>query len=401
MIINSEDETYDLTFDHLYQAYLDCRKHKRNSDKQIEFEENLEMNLRSLYLDLKNKTWKPGISITFIVTRPKPREVFAACFRDRIVHHLLIRQIEYLFENVFIEDNYNCRENKGVLYGVNKLSRKISEISDNYNKEVYVAKMDLSGFFMGINKNILCRRVIEFLKQNYKKKNQEFILWLTRLIILHCPEKNCEYHGDPGLRKLILPEKSLFYSGDDFGLPIGNLTSQIFANFYLHEFDIFSSNYFYGNYGRYVDDFYVISEDKKKIHDFRKFSIKFLESELEVKVHPDKYYVQEIRKGIKFIGYVIKPGRIYTGNSTRSNFKKVIKRMNYIIENYNEEKIIKSLKHTVSQWNSYIGFMIHTNSYNIRKESWESLNKKWRKYIKRDKRFIIKIKNRYKYSDEI
>lgn len=100
--------TIDLEFEQLVEAYKDCRKHKRSSYSQMEYECNLEVNLVDLYWELKNRIWKPGTSITFIVTRPKPREVFAANFRDRIVHHLLIRQIEYLFEDVFIEDNYNC-----------------------------------------------------------------------------------------------------------------------------------------------------------------------------------------------------------------------------------------------------------------------------------------------------
>ena len=248
-------DTEDVTFEQVRCAYLDCRKHKRTSYNQVEFERNLEYNLVKLYKELKNHTWEPGKSITFIVTRPKPREVFAACFEDRIVHHLLIRQIEHLFEAEFIEDNYNCRVGKGVLYGVNCLAEKIEDMSHFYCKTMYVAKFDISGFFMSINKRILCKQVVNFLEERYEGKNLDFILWITRSIILHCPEQNCEYRGDPELKKLISPDKSLFTTGVNKGLPIGNLTSQIFANFYLHEFDKIASKEFNGGYGRFLCNF--------------------------------------------------------------------------------------------------------------------------------------------------
>ena len=390
----------DVTFEQVREAYLDCRKNKKNSDRHIEYESDLEVNLVNLYRDLKDRTWYPGKSFTFVVTRPQPREVFAACFNDRIVHHLLIRQIEDLFEDVFIEDIYSCRSGKGALYGVNCLSTKLEEFSNNYTKKVYVAKFDLKGFFMSIDKEILCRKLTDFLRKNYPGKNLGFLIWIARSIILHCPENNCEYRGDPNLKRLIPKEKSLFYSGETKGLPIGNLTSQVFANFYLHEFDILASRWFKGGYGRYVDDFFVISETKRQIRKFRKFAKKYLQEELGVNLHTKKFYTQDIRKGVKFIGYVVKPGRIYIGNMTVANFHHVIEDMNlFIRKDHNSENknIVPILKHFESQWNSYIGFMIHSSSYNLRKEAWENLDHRWRKYITRDPRFIIRLRKRYRF----
>ena len=394
-----DPETLDLTYEQLVLAYYDCRRNKRNSDKQIEFERDLGVNLMDLYRRLKNGSWIPGKSITFIVTRPKPREVFAACFEDRVVHHLLVRQIEHLFEQVFIEDNYNCRKGKGVLFGVKRLSQKIKDMSDNYAKKLYIAKFDLSGFFMSINKKILCQNLLDFLKEKYQYKNLEFILWITKLIVMHCPEENCEYKGDPKLKSLISPEKSLFGTGPNLGLPIGNLTSQIFANFYLHEFDIISSTKFNGGYGRYVDDFYVLSESKNKIKRFKKFAKNYLWDEYRVKLHDKKYYIQEVKKGVKFIGYVVKPGRIYIGNTTRANLHEIIYRMNCFInetQNLSEEELISCLKHFESQWNSYIGFMIHANSYNLRKQSWDELDPGWRQYFTRNPKFNVRLRKRYR-----
>ena len=284
------------------------------------------------------------------------------------------------------------------MYGVSRLATKLDEFTEHYTKPMYVAKFDFTGFFMKINKIILWKRLETFLRDKYKKKNLEFILWLTELLVMHCPENDCEYHGDPDLMTLITPEKSLRYSGPEYGLPIGNLTSQIFANFYLHEFDILVSGMFNGGYGRYVDDFYVISEDKDKILEFKKFAKKYLYNTLEVQLHENKFYLQEASHGIKFIGYMIKPGRVYTGSVTIAHYYEVIDDMNDKIENLPKERFLEELNNLVCRWNSYIGFMTYTNSYNIRRNAFKGkLNKKWNKYVNPDNRYILRIRNRYRY----
>jgi len=107
-----------ITLEELYNAYFDCRKHKRRKETSVKFEMNYEINLRILCKQLNDRTYSIGRSIAFCVTRPKLREVFAADFRDRIVHHLLINRINYLFEDYFHPSTYNCRKEKGTLYGV-------------------------------------------------------------------------------------------------------------------------------------------------------------------------------------------------------------------------------------------------------------------------------------------
>lgn len=126
-----------IKLEEVIQAYYECRKNKRKSNSQIAFEICREDKLVELWQELNNKTYQIGKSITFVVTRPKHREVFAADFRDRIVHHIIMHRLEPLFESVFIEDNYNCRKNKGVLYGVNRLARKIQKMTVGvYRKNV-------------------------------------------------------------------------------------------------------------------------------------------------------------------------------------------------------------------------------------------------------------------------
>jgi RNA-directed DNA polymerase len=139
------------------QAYFDCREHKRNTYTALDFELSLERNLYQLYEDLAGGTYKPGSSICFVVIRPKPREVWAAGFRDRVVHHLLYNRIAPRFERTFIADSCACIEGRGTLYAVKRLERKIRSITENWSRPAYYLKCDIANFFVSIDKRILAR----------------------------------------------------------------------------------------------------------------------------------------------------------------------------------------------------------------------------------------------------
>jgi len=179
---------------------------------------------------------------------------------------------------------------------------------------------------MSIDKNILYNNLEKFLIERYKYDDLDHILWIAKTIIYNRPEKNCILKGNKELFKQLPDNKTLFKS-NGLGLPIGNLTSQIFANFYLAPLDNWLSHEFCG-YGRYVDDFICISTNKEKLIEFIPKIKDFLKQELHLNLHPNKIYIQEIHKGVNFIGSVIKPYRIYTGNQTITNFKYKIRKLN-------------------------------------------------------------------------
>ena len=139
----------------LYLAYFDCRNGKRKTVNALNFEWDLERNLFLLLNELKTKKYKPGRSICFAVKEPTPREIFAATFRDRIVHHLLVREINDMGERTFIFNAFSCRKGKGTHKAVKLLKQSIRRLSKNYSKEIYYAQMDISGFFMSIDHDIL------------------------------------------------------------------------------------------------------------------------------------------------------------------------------------------------------------------------------------------------------
>ena len=139
----------------LFEAYYSCRKNKRNTAKAIAFEIDYESKLIQLCNEINNGIYQIGRSIAFIVNKPVKREIFAADFRDRIVHHLIINKLNHLFEKEFIQDSYGCRINKGTHFGIKRVDTFIRKCSQNYTKDCYVLKLDIQGFFMHINKNIL------------------------------------------------------------------------------------------------------------------------------------------------------------------------------------------------------------------------------------------------------
>ena len=168
----------------------------------------------------------------FVITKPKLREIFAADFRDRIVHHILVNYLETIWEPKFIDQSYSCRKKKGAHRTIKDLRRYVGKITKGNTQRAYYLQVDIQSFFVSLKKDIL----FELIKRH--TKNPE-ILWLAKVIIFHNPTRNYYRKCQPSLFDLIPDHKSLFKVSPDQGLPIGNLTSQFFANVYLNELDQF------------------------------------------------------------------------------------------------------------------------------------------------------------------
>ena len=384
--------------DELFEAYVECRRNKRRTSNALAFEVDFEQKLIALWKEVNDGSYMPGRSIAFIVTEPVQREVFAADFRDRIIHHLIIGKLNHLFEQSFIQDSYSCREGKGVQYGVARVASFIQECSQNYTRDCYILKMDIQSFFMSIDKKLLYKYLKEFILAKYHEQDKLLILELVEKVIFNNPEQNCHIKGKRSDWNGLPPTKSLFTSGRGKGLPIGNLTSQIFANFYLNFFDYYVKydlNVEY--YGRYVDDFVIVHQSKAFLMDIQHKLQSFLQTKLMLKLHPKKIYLQHFSKGVKFIGAVIKPGRAYIGNRTKGNLYAKIHYYNDLAGK-NFAKAKKLLPEMLSSINSYLGFMIHYKTFNIRRRLLEKeLSPLWRRFVQVDEnmRKLI-LKDKYK-----
>jgi len=343
----------------LFAAYYECRKNKRNTSNALRFEVHLEANLFKLRDEILAGTYQPGRSIAFIVEKPVKREVFAADFRDRVVHHFVIGKLNPLFETLFIENSYACRKNKGTLYGINQVYGFIKSESNGYRTEAYILKLDVQGFFMHIDKSKLWKRLESFIQTRYHAPDKALVLELSRKIIENDPTQNCTRKGSIHNWDDLPKDKSLFFSPPNCGLPIGNLSSQVFANFYLHLLDEFvTANLGFQSYGRYVDDFVLVHSDKERLKSAIPVIRAFLEQELFLRLHPRKIYFQHYSKGVKFLGAILKPGRKYVANRTKGNFYEAIEKFNQQIVKISEpDKIMRSL--FLSSINSYLGIIKH------------------------------------------
>ena len=333
------------TYEKLYRAYLVCRENKRKTINALKFEMDFENNLKILLEELKAKAYVPGQSICFVVTVPKPREIFAADFRDRVVHHLMVNEIEEYFEKRFIYDSFACRKSKGTHLAVARLRHFLGKCE---NKDAWYLKMDVRSFFVSIDHNILYQ-LAEKSAAEMKKDNREELLWLIRLIIFHNPAKNYRTKGKKELFSLIPAHKSLINQKEGQGLPIGNHSSQFFANVYLNELDQFVKRELKcRHYVRYVDDFILISSDKQDLVWWKyKISV-FLKEKLDLTLSDGKTVIQPVKRGIDFLGYFLKPDSIYPRRRVFGRYKEKLFRIAIGIDNV-------GLEYIQSMHNSYAG----------------------------------------------
>lgn len=363
---SQESLTGQIALEEVFQAYFDCRRTKRRTANALAFELNFEQELVRLWREINSGAYKIGRSIAFIVKYPVQREVFAADFRDRIVHHLVISKINALFEAEFIADSYSCRSGKGTLFGVRAVRDKIEECSQDYTRDCYILKQDIRSFFMSIDKNVLYRMLVEFIGEKYHHPDKPVLLRLIKQIVYYNPEDHCLIKGRRSDWNGLPCHKSLFWSQKHCGLPIGNLTSQIFANFYLNRLDKYITEELgFEYYGRYVDDFILIHQSKQALLAAHDKIQDFLKTRLKLELHPQKFYLQHCSKGVRFIGAVIKPHRIYIGTRTKTNlYRKIYKLLPQMSKSITQT--LSGLQHFSSCINSYIGFMRHYDTYNLR-----------------------------------
>ena len=292
------------------QAYLDCRRNKRSSSSALTFELNLERNLMQLHSELKTGTYQPGKSICFVVTHPKPREVWAADFRDRIVHHLLYNHVGQRIERGFIADSCACITGRGTLYAAQRLEAKVRSITHNWQRPAHYLKCDLANFFVAIDKRVLEQLLRERITESPWQS-------LALQILMHDPRENYELRSPRRLLNRVPQHKRLTSQPAHLGLPIGNLSSQFFANVYLDTLDQFAKHTLHArHYIRYVDDFVLLHESPQQLNAWKGQIETFLAERLHARLNPSKTILQPVERGIDFVGQVIKPWRRTTRRKT-------------------------------------------------------------------------------------
>ena len=344
----------------LYVAFLCAKRHKGNQPYVIRFEKHLMENLTELRDALWDRSYKPAPSSCFIIERPKKREVFAAQFRDRVVHHLYYNYTHEIYERTFIADSYSCVPERGTHYGINRLASHIRKASHNYTQKCYVMKLDIRGYFMHIDRQRLLKIATVTLQKMAQKTDGidiDFMLWLTREIILLDPNENCHIVGSEDDWIGLDPAKSMRFVNSGKGMPIGNLTSQLFSNVYLNVFDQFMKRELHcRHYGRYVDDAYVVSTDKQWLLSLVPDVQRFLSERLGLSLHMGKLTVTDIRHGVEFLGAFVKPYRTYASNDCLRRMERNIRNMS----TKDDDAVYRSV-------NSFLGVLSHHKTYRIRR----------------------------------
>ena len=302
-------------FEEIYQAYLECRQNKRGSINAIKFEINLIDNLWEIYESINSFRYRPKRYIYFLTSSPKLREVFASDFRDRVVHHLLVKDLIGIYEPTFIYDSYSCREKKGIHLAIDRLGRFVR------NREYgYYLQLDIKSFFLSIDKNILFENIRKTTKLRDSTKIQR-VLYLSQMIIYDDPTQNYIQKGSKKEFKNLPYNKTLFNVPKHKGLPIGNLTSQYFANIYMNDFDNFIKRKLKVRYYmRYVDDMVLLGQSKEELKYIKEQIVKYLYVRLGLTLR-DRYYLHSTSMGIDFLGYIVKPTHTLVRQRVVNNFK--------------------------------------------------------------------------------
>ena len=358
----------------LYLSYLEARKNKRKTSNQLRFEIELEKNIYALAQTILSFNYTPKRSIAFVIFKPVQREIFAADFSDRVVHHFIYRCIYKQIDKKLIFDNYSCRKGKGNLYGVKRLNKFIRCCSNNYQNDAYVLKLDILGYFMNINHELLFKKVMRLLNPNayYFGIPFETIRYLLNQTIYNNVARNFYTKGSFKDWKGLPSQKSLLNKGDGIGLPIGNLTSQIFGNVFLNDFDHFvKKDLGIKYYGRYVDDMVFVHSDKEYLKSILN-PIKNKINDLGLEIHPKKIALQHYNKGVLFLGHFTKPYRSYISNRTKNNFYQAIDLINKQLikkERQSWETLVK-IRNVL---NSFLGTLRHANTYQLIEKAFQKL----------------------------
>ncbi|MEX1130521.1 MAG: reverse transcriptase/maturase family protein [Candidatus Woykebacteria bacterium] len=327
------------SLDNLFQAWDEFKKDKRKKKDVGNFERHLEDNIFDLHKELVNKTYKHSAYTGFYVLDPKVRHIHKALVRDRIVHHALFKILNPIFEPTFISDSFSCRENYGTHKGFEKLVKYSRKVSKNYKSPCWVLKCDIRKFFDSVDHKIL----LGFLEAKIKDPD---LIHLFREIV-------GSYEVEVGK-----------------GLPIGNLTSQLFANVYLNPLDQFVKHKLKVKYYvRYTDDFVLLSQDENYLLEIIEHLKNFLNSELKLSLHPNKVSLRKLSQGIDFLGYVSLPYHQVLRTRTKKRIFRKIKEkaLLYKASSISSETLDQSIQ-------SYLGVLKHANTYgleqNLRNKIW-------------------------------
>lgn len=321
------------SLENLFSAWREFSRGKKKKLDVLEFKLNLEDNLFGLHYELQDGAYRHSHYTSFNISDPKPRRIHKACVRDRVLHHAIFRVLYPIFDKGFIFDSYSCRLGKGTHRAVNRLERFCRQLSQNNTRNIFALKCDIKKFFDSVDQNVL----LELIGRKIQDKD--------------------------ALRLIEITVKS-FEKSPGKGLPLGNVTSQLFANIYLNELDQFTKhNLRIKYYLRYCDDFVILSADENYLAGCVSEISYFSSQKLKLSLHSDKVVIRKYHQGIDFLGYVVLPNHRVLRTKTKNRILKKIK-----INRENFKNGLISKRHFYHSLQSYLGILTHCEGHKIKKE---------------------------------
>ena len=311
-----------ISIDNLLTAWAEFRCGKKDKPDVQEFGARLFDNIIELHECLAQFTYEHSGYQRFTISDPKPRIIHKASVRDRVVHHAIYQQLYPFFDKTFIADSYSCRLSKGTHRALNRFRFMANKIGQNNTRTVWVLKCDIKKFFASIDQIVLEQILSEYIPDRG-------VLWLLSQVI------------------------TSFHSGSlGVGLPLGNLTSQLFCNVYMNKFDQFVKHKLKIQYYlRYADDFVILSDDKSYLVNILPIVSQFLNQTLKLQLHPNKVFIKTLAGGVDFLGWVHFPyHRVLRTTTKRRMFKRIIDRP--------EPAVLQS----------YLGLLQYGNAYKLAKK---------------------------------
>lgn len=311
--------------ENLLTAWEEFLKGKRGKEDVQDFGLNLMENILSLHCDLAYGSYKQQPYQAFTISDPKPRNIHKPSVRDRLLHHAIYRKLYPFFNETFIYDSYSCRTGKGTHKGFERVAKMAGKVSKNYTQPCWALKCDIRKFFDSIDHRILFKLLAERIEDRK-------VLWLLSQIIR-------------GFEKS--PKK---------GMPLGNLTSQLFANVYMNPLDQFVKHRLKAkHYVRYADDFLVLSINPDELMGYFVEMNCFLKNNLKLTLHPNKITLRKLSWGIDFVGYVAKSHHAVPRRRTVDRMRGAISHP-------------KSLEKLPATLTSYLGYLSHVSAARTEEE---------------------------------
>ena len=353
-------------------SYSLARQGSVKSPDQVEYELHWEGNCIKLCEAINSRTYQPT-AYSFIVTYPKPREIFASDFSTRVLHHYLHERLVPLLENRLSKHTFNNRKGMGTSACQNAVISDMYEVSNGYTEDAWIIKMDLSGCFPNINQDIAFRQLEAVIKQDYHGKDKDDMLYILRTCVFSYPTLHAKYIGDIELRKLISPEKSITTKPLGIGAAIGHLIWQMAVTYYFNDIILWLESIGV-HVNVYVDDWYFVVKNKTAFLTFIVPEMRRRLSELGATLNENKFYCQHVSKGCECLGVHIKKQRVYPNERIINRAIKKARELNKCIRIGKIEKALQTI-------NSYLGICKNTCGYNQALKIVGTLSECWNNYI--------------------